>query len=53
MASFFFSCFILLNVETQGQHFKNKKSGEGIEIFENGKKPLFLGMQLPPSGRLI
>jgi hypothetical protein len=37
----FFFYFILINTEMQGQNFTTKKSADGIEIFENGKKILF------------
>src|SRR5687767_4804941 len=37
----FFSCCILLNIETQAQPFTTKKSDQGIEIFEDSKPVLF------------
>lgn len=36
-----FLCYFIINTEVFGQHFTTTKSGEGIELLENGKKVLF------------
>jgi Methane oxygenase PmoA len=38
---FVFSFYFIMNTDVYGQHFTTIKSGEGIEILENGKKVLF------------
>ena len=38
---FVFFCYFIINTVVYGQHFSTIKSGEGIEILENGKKVLF------------
>ncbi|HEY6976488.1 MAG TPA: DUF6807 family protein, partial [Chitinophagaceae bacterium] len=37
----FFCCLIAIQIKVCGQHFTTTKTGEGVEISENGKKVLF------------
>ncbi|MEP7231163.1 MAG: DUF6807 family protein [Ginsengibacter sp.] len=38
-------CFLFINTMVVAQHFRTKKTAEGIEIIENGKKVLFYQVQ--------
>ncbi len=38
-------CFLFINTMVVAQHFRTKKTGEGILIMENGKKVLFYQVQ--------
>lgn len=42
---FVYFCLFIINSEAYSQHFTTKRSVEGIEILENGKKVLFYQVQ--------